>query len=346
MHRHRFPSPLTSILATALLLGACGTTSASEPVLAEPSADSRLRYADPAQRAPRWGVLDTMARTRYYVSESGATLQVQWDIEGYRLVVERLHADGVRVRNAIQLGQAPGRFDIFLGTGPQAIHSVQARLVGSDINVLYKDRPDFMLRGAGADAILWDGERFQAVSHAQLQDAQSMTLAARQRGEAAAREQRRQFWQDVSGGLSALPQTLEESRPEARELPTAQREQKAAAAPATPERSGTRAAQGGTRLVFFAWVGLNEVLNGQNGQCASQIIEIPAPPGWHPGVNKVGSALAAVQPYRDRIKAACGQRYKLGRGEANIVWNDNMSIEEVRQAHARIRHDRQAFVDI
>ena len=100
------------------------------------------------------------------------------------------------------------------------------------------------------------------------------------------------------------------------------------------------------RLVFYVVVGLNQVLNEQNGLCASQIFDMPLPAGFRLKDNNVGPAQAAVKPYQDRLVTTCSRNYIVGRSPPVIVWNIQHSVEDIKRLHDRMRQNRQAIVDI
>jgi hypothetical protein len=105
-------------------------------------------------------------------------------------------------------------------------------------------------------------------------------------------------------------------------------------------------ANAGDRLVFYVVVDLYQVVNEQNGQCASQIIDIPLPAGFRLKDRDVGPAQAAVKPYQDRLVATCSRHYIVGRQAPAVVWNVRYSVEDIERFHERMRQNRQPVVDI
>jgi len=100
------------------------------------------------------------------------------------------------------------------------------------------------------------------------------------------------------------------------------------------------------RLVFYVVVGLNQLLNGQNGLCASRIFDISLPTGFHLEDNDVSPAQRAVKPYQDRLLTACSRQYILGSGPPVVVWNVQHTVEDIKRLHARMCKNEQAIVDL
>jgi hypothetical protein len=205
-----------AILLTAMFLIGCGTPGAPhDGKLVDLPAEAKAHYSDANNRAARWGVLDQMARAQYYVSESGQALTVRWEIDGYRLITDKLLTDGLRIRNTFQFNQSTQGFDVYLGTGDKAIYTNIARLIGGNLNIQYSDRPNFMVKALNSAAVVWDNESFYPVSFERLKSAENITLDAKRRGEAEAREQRRQFWGSVAEAVAVGAQVIGETSTQA-----------------------------------------------------------------------------------------------------------------------------------
>lgn len=96
-------------------------------------------------------------------------------------------------------------------------------------------------------------------------------------------------------------------------------------------------------------ISLQTTINRMNGQCISNLISIPGPPGWPGSGTGLGNSEQArlmIRRYFSEFVAKCGQIAPVGRGEPFYVWNNRGNADRLIEEHARAIRNQMPEVHI
>lgn len=116
------------------------------------------------------------------------------------------------------------------------------------------------------------------------------------------------------------------------------RQQASAAANPTAARSGEP-------LRFMLTLGLRNPINGQNGVCFSNVVQLSGPAGWPAEGEATRAAMTLIEPYRARMRQACAAKAQLqDSAPAEIFWNARSALTPPEEMVRRWRAARQIEV--